>query len=226
MLPWIHLATASTPEGDALRLMRRGDEFSIRLEGGNELMNSRLGGSEEALATLALDRLPTRPAPRVLIGGLGMGFTLRAAQAIAPPDATLVVSEIVPDLIEWAGQHMGSVFGDCLSDPRVEIRPGDVLAAIRDAKGEFDVILLDVDNGPDGLTRTGNDALYDEQGLRAVYRALTGGGVLAVWSAAPDSAFLKRLSRCGFEARAHSVPAGRTKRGPRHTIWIAARPDG
>ena len=127
--------------------MRRGDEFSIRLEGGNELMNSRLAGSEEALATLAFDRLPDRPAPCVLIGGLGMGFTLRAAQAVTPPDARLVVSEIVPDLIEWAAQHMEPVFKDCLSDPRVQLRVGDALAEIRDAEGKFDVILLDVDNG-------------------------------------------------------------------------------
>jgi spermidine synthase len=131
MLPWIHLATA--PCGDALRLLRRGDEFSIRLQDGNELMNSRLGGSEEALATLALDCVADRPAPRVLIGGLGMGFTLRAAQAVAPADARLIVSEIVPDLVGWARQHMAAVFGDCLSDPRVEVKTGDVGAVIREA---------------------------------------------------------------------------------------------
>lgn len=223
MLPWIHLATAPAPGGDTLRLLRRGDEFSLRLDDGNELMNSRLGGSEEALATLALDRLAGRPAPRVLIGGLGMGFTLRAAQEVAPPDARLIVSEIVPHLIEWADRHMAAVFGDCLADPRVEVRPGDVLAEIRAAEGEFDAILLDVDNGPDGLTRAGNDALYGEAGLRSARRALVPGGILAVWSAAPDAAFSKRLSQCGFEASAQTVRAGRTKRGSRHTIWIAAR---
>ncbi len=222
MLPWIHLATATTPGGETLRLLRRGDEFSIRLQGGNELMNSRLGGSEEALATLALERLADRHAPRVLIGGLGMGFTLRAAQAVAPPDARLVVSEIVPELIGWAGQHMAAVFGDCLSDPRVDVRTGDVGALIREAQGAFDAILLDVDNGPDGLTRPDNDALYREEGLRSSRRALSPGGVLAVWSAAPDRAFSKRLSRCGFDLSTHTVRAGRTKRrGTRHTIWIA-----
>ena len=225
MLPWIHMATAHAPGGDTLRLLRRGDEFSIRLDDGNELMNSRLGGSEEALATLALERLIGRHAPRVLIGGLGMGFTLRAAQEVAPPNARLIVSEIVPDLIEWAGRHMASVFGDCLADPRVEVRPGDVLAEMRAAKGAFDAILLDVDNGPDGLTRAGNDALYAEAGLKSAQRALVPGGILTVWSAAPDAAFSKRLSRCGFEARAHTVRAGRTKRGARHTIWIAALAD-
>lgn len=223
MLPWIHLATATAPQGDTLRLMRRGDEFSIRIDGGNELMNSRLSGSEEALATLALARLAGRAAPRVLIGGLGMGFTLRAAQAAAPGDARLIVSEIVPELVDWAGHHMAAVFGECLSDPRVEIRTGDVGAAICAETGAFDAILLDVDNGPDGLTVAGNDALYSEAGLKTARRALTAGGVLAIWSAAPDQAFAKRLSRCGFDVSEHNVRAGRTKRGARHTIWIALR---
>ena len=223
MLPWILLATAPAPGGDTLRLLRRGEEFSIRLGDGNELMNSRLGGSEEALATLALDRLTHRPAPRVLIGGLGMGFTLRAAQAVAPRDASLIVSEVVPDLVGWADRHMAAVFGDCLADPRVEVRPGDVIAEIRGAERAFDAILLDVDNGPDGLTRAGNEALYGEAGLRSARRALGPGGILAVWSAGPDAAFTKRLSRCGFEVSVHTVRAGRTKRGARHTIWVAAR---
>jgi spermidine synthase len=223
MLPWIHLATTTAPGGATLRLLRRGDEFSIRLQGGNELMNSRLGGSESALATLAFERMADRPASRVLIGGLGMGFTLRAAQAVAPPDARLLVSEIEPDLVGWAGQHMAAVFGDCLSDPRVEVRPGDVGAVMREAAGAFDAILLDVDNGPDGLTRADNDLLYREDGLHSAHRALAPGGVLAVWSAAPDPAFTKRLSQCGFDVSTHMVRAGRTKSGTRHTIWIAVR---
>lgn len=226
MQPWTHLATATTPEGDVLRLLRRGDEISIRLEGGNELMNSRLGGSEEALATLALARLAGRSAPRVLIGGLGMGFTLRAALAIAPPDACLVVAEIVPELIDWATQHMEPVFGGCLADPRVEVKIGDVGAIIRDGQGSYDAIMLDVDNGPDGLTRVGNDALYGTAGLQAARRALTPGGVLSVWSAHPAPAFTKRLSHCGFEVSTEAVRASRAKRGSRHTIWVAVRPCG
>ena len=225
MLPWIHLATANAPQGDTLRLLRRGDEFSIRLQGGNELMSSRLGGSEEALATFALDRLAGRPSLRVLIGGLGMGFTLRAAQSITQPDATFVVSEIVPDLIEWATQHMADVFQDCLADPRVEIRLGDVSDVIRNATQTFDAILLDVDNGPDGITRDGNGALYSTAGLQSARRALTTGGVLAVWSATQDQSFTKRLSQCGFEVSVHKVRATRNKRGNRHTIWIAERSD-
>ncbi|MGR3494653.1 spermidine synthase [Citreimonas sp.] len=226
MLPWIELAAATAPEGGVLRLLRRGDEFSIRLGSGNELMNSRLGGSEEALATLALDRLAGRAAPVVLIGGLGMGFTLRAAQAVAPPDARLIVSEIVPELVDWASGPMQPVFGDCLADPRVEIRQGDVGDEIRASAGAYDAILLDVDNGPDGLTRDDNDALYGEGGVRAARRALRPGGVLAVWSAHPDAGFTKRLSRAGFAAETHAVRAGHGKRGARHTIWTARRPQG
>jgi spermidine synthase len=220
MRPWILLATAQTPDGGALRLLQRGEEFSIRLEDGNELMNSRLGGSEAALAVAALERLAGRSAPHVLIGGLGMGFTLRAAQAAAPVDARLTVVEIVPELIGWAAGPMAAVFGDCLSESRTTVCAGDVAAEIRAATARFDAILLDVDNGPDGLTRVGNDALYSESGLQAARRALTAGGVLAVWSAAPDDAFTRRLTRCGFDATARTVRAGRTRRGTRHTIWI------
>ena len=223
MLPWIPLASSTDEDGGTLRLLRRGDEFSIRLDGGNELMNSRLGGSEEALATLALERLSPRTAPRILIGGLGMGFTLRAAQAIAPPDARLIVSELMPDLLDWAEQHMEPVFGTCLSDPRVEIRTGDVGREIRAAQEEFDVVLLDVDNGPDGLLRKGNDALYGESGLRAAHRALRPGGVLAVWSAAPNRQFAERLTGCGFRVETHNVRAGRSRKGNRHTVWTAVR---
>lgn len=226
MLPWVPLATATAPQGGTLRLLRRGNEFSIRLEDGNELMNSRLGGSEEALATLALTSLGDRAAPRVLIGGLGMGFTLRAAQSIVPFDARLVVVEIVPELIDWAERHMVSVFGTCLADPRVEVRIGDVGAAISEAPDRYDTILLDVDNGPNGLTRAANDALYSEAGLRSARRAITAGGVLAIWSAAPDQAFFKRLSRCGFKVSERPVRAGRTRHGSRHMIWIAERSSG
>jgi spermidine synthase len=223
MLPWIHLATATMPDGATLRLLRRGKEFSIRLHDGNELMNSRLGASEEALANLAVDRLAGRQAPCILIGGLGMGFTLRAAQAVVGSDARLIVSEIVPELIAWAAEHMADVFGDCLVDPRVEVKTGDVGSVIRKATAAFDAILLDVDNGPDGLTSAGNDTLYGEAGLRAARRALTSGGVLAVWSAAPDPDFSQRLSRCGFETSSTTIRAAHSKRGARHTVWLAIR---
>ena len=225
MLPWIELASAAAPGGGTLRLLRRGAEFSIRLGGGNELMNSRLTGSEEALATRALAALGPCAAPRVLVGGLGMGFTLRAAQGAAPPGARLVVCEIVPEIVDWAGQHMAALFGDCLADPRVEVHVADVGTMIRAETGGFDALLLDVDNGPEGLTRSDNAALYGEAGLRAARHALRPGGVLAVWSAAPDTGFSRRLTRCGFQVTATPVRAGRKGRGARHTIWIALRAD-
>ena len=226
MTPWELLETATAPDGDELRLLRRGDEFSIRLAGGNELMNSRVGGSEEALATLAMDRLAGRVAPRVLIGGLGMGFTLRAVLSRGGPDLRAVVAEIVPELIGWARGSMAGVLEGALEDPRLEVVVGDVAACIRAARGEFDAILLDVDNGPDGLTRSGNAALYAEGGLRAARRALAADGILAVWSASPDRDFVKRLSASGFRTSAHTVRASRSGRGARHTIWIAEASEG
>ncbi|SCY36306.1 spermidine synthase [Paracoccus tibetensis] len=223
MLPWTELASADAPGGDRLRLLRRGDEFSIRLSGGNELMNSRLGHSEEELARLALARLQGRAAAQVLIGGLGMGFTLRAALPLLTPAARVTVSEIVPELADWARAHMEDVFAGSLDDPRVELRLDDVAALIRQAEGAYDAILLDVDNGPDGLTRPSNDALYTEAGLRAARRALAPGGVLAVWSASPAPAFTARLARCGFDAETRTVRASGSRRGNRHVIWIARR---
>lgn len=222
MVPWIPLGSAEAPGGGTLRLLRRGDEFSIRLDGG-ELMNSRLSGSEEALATLAHERIGGRPDPRILIGGLGMGFTLRAAQAVAGAEARLTVAELVPEIVDWARGPMTAIFGDSLSDPRLELRIADVGEVMRAAPAAWDAILLDVDNGPTGLTRPANDALYGEAGLHEAYRALRPSGVLAVWSAEPDSGFTRRLGRCGFAAEVRQVRAHRGKRGARHTIWIAVR---
>ena len=205
MIPWVLLDTAPVP-GDAgvLRLLRRGTEFSIQL-GGNELMNSRLSGSEEALATLGCARIGGRPAPAILIGGLGMGFTLRAALAALPAEARVVVSELVPAVAAWARGPMAGLFGPALDDPRVTLVEQDVVALIRDARGAFDAILLDVDNGPDGLTRPANDRLYDPAGLAAARSALRPGGVLAVWSSGPDAAFTCRLRAGGFQVEVMSA---------------------
>lgn len=221
MVPRILIDTAEVPGGDSLRLFRRGDEFSIML-GANELMNSRLSGSEEALAKLACDRMGRNLAPRLLIGGLGMGFTLRAALARLGADAAITVAELVPAVIAWARGPMAPVFGGCLDDRRVTVAEGDVGALIARAGGSWDAILLDVDNGPDGLTRRGNDRLYSAPGLDATRSALRPGGILAVWSAAPDAKFVRRLEHAGF-AVAEVVAKARGGRGARHVIWLATR---
>lgn len=220
MIPNILLGTAVIPGGATLRLFQHGRDFAILL-GNSDLMNSRMSGSEEALATLGCAHLVERPAARVLVGGLGMGFTLRALLATLRPDATIVVAELVPQVVEWARGPMATLFGDCLDDPRVEIRIGDVAAAIGD--GVWDAILLDVDNGPDGITIPGNDRLYGVAGLATARRALAPGGVLAVWSAAPDKPFANRLRGAGLSVVEHQVRARSNGKGPRHVIWIATR---
>lgn len=222
MIPWEHLDTASVPDdGGELRLMRRGAEYSI-MSGAIELMNSRLSGSEEALATLAVARVG--PAARVLIGGYGMGFTLRAALAALGPKAKVVVGELVPQVVDWARGPMAHLSAGCLEDARVSVVLGDVGLAIRAGTKAYDAILLDVDNGPEGLSRKGNDALYDRQGLAAARAALSQGGVLAVWSSAASEAFTKRLKQAGFAVEVVGVRAGGGKRGARHVIWLAVNP--
>ncbi len=219
MIPRVLLGTAQVPGGGELRLLQRGAEFSIML-GANELMNSRLSGSEEALAEQACDRIGDRRDVRMLIGGLGMGFTLRAALARLGPDARVAVAEIVPAVIEWARGPMASFHGDSLTDPRTRIIEGDVAVAI--AEGDWDAILLDVDNGPDGLSRPGNDRLYGVLGLAAARAALRPGGVLAVWSAAPSKPFANRLADAGF-AVDEVVARATRKGGGRHVIWFATK---
>ena len=203
-----------------LRLFRRGDDYMIVLDR-NELMSSRMSGSEEALAELACARLGKRSAPKLLIGGYGMGFTLRAALRVLPADASVVVAELVPEIIHWARGPMAGLTANCLDDPRVRIVERDVAALIGEARGTFDAILLDVDNGPDGLTHPRNEHLYSTQGLAAAKAALSASGVLAIWSAAPDPAFTRRLRQSGFEVEEVAVRARSNRKGPRHTIWLA-----
>ena len=223
MIPWTLLDTASIPNGGGeLRLKQRGREFSIML-GTNELMNSRLSGSEEALATLSCERMAGRAAPQMLIGGLGMGFTLRAALGALPKDARITVAELVPAVVAWARGPMAEVFDGCLDDPRVTVREGDVAAVIWEGKGRYDSILLDVDNGPDGLTHAANDGLYDREGLLAARDALKPGGVLAVWSSGPDSRFTKRLRDARFAVDEVATRANGRRGGARHMIWIAVK---
>jgi spermidine synthase len=189
--------------------------------GRNELMSTRMSGSEEALATLACARIEGVVRPRLLIGGYGMGFTLRAALRVLPPRAQVTVVELVPEIIEWARGPMNEIAAGCLDDPRVRLVHGDVAAAIAAARGDYDGILLDVDNGPDGLVRAGNDALYSAAGLRAARAALRPGGVLAIWSAAPDAAFTRRLKSAGFQVDEVCVSARANGKGARHVIWFA-----
>ncbi|RUU05552.1 hypothetical protein, partial [Mesorhizobium sp. M7A.T.Ca.TU.009.02.1.1] len=198
MIPWVQLDSAKTPDGgQELRLKRRGTEFSIML-GTNELMNSRLSGSEEALAKLSCERIAGHSRPTILIGGLGMGFTLRAALTELANDAGIVVAELVPAVVAWARGPMAEIFGGCLDDPRVTIQETDVGQLIRSRPAAWDAILLDVDNGPEGIVHKSNDALYSVQGLAAARSALKPGGVLAVWSQGPDSGFTRRLKQAGF----------------------------
>ncbi|MBW8755871.1 MAG: spermidine synthase [Sphingomonadales bacterium] len=217
------VGTAQVPDGVELRLMRRGDEFTIVLER-NELMNTRVSCSEEALARLTCERLGARAAPQLLIGGYGMGFTLRAALAVLGDDAGVTVAEIVPEIIEWALGPMRDLTADCLDDARVVLVKDDVAMLIDAARDAYDAILLDVDNGPDGLTRRVNDHLYTMPGLARARAALTAGGILAVWSAHPDQAFAKRLREAAFDVTEVVVRARPNGKGARHVIWFAQKP--
>ncbi|OYW16320.1 MAG: spermidine synthase [Novosphingobium sp. 12-64-8] len=214
--------TARVPRGEDMHLYRHDGDFMIVL-GNNELMNSRLSGSEIELATQTIARLKGRPHIRLLIGGYGMGFTLRAALKVLPADAKVVVVELVEEIIDWARGPMAELAAGCLDDPRVELVMGDVVEEIANSPGQYDAILLDVDNGPDGLTRRDNNKLYSMRGLRASKDALTAGGVLAIWSAAQDKAFTQKLRDTHFEVDEVRVPARSNGKGPKHTIWFATK---
>ena len=224
MIPWSHLDTAQVPGGGELRLLRRGAEFSIKL-GSNELMNSRLSATEQALATIACEKIKSRARPRILIGGLGMGFTLRAALVVLGQQAEIIVAELVPAVVAWARGPLAEMFGGSLTDRRVRIRETDVGGLIRAARSDYDAILLDVDNGPEGMTREANDALYDLEGLAAAYTALRPGGVLAIWSSRPDPKFTQRLRKTGFAVVENPVRAKGPQGGAQHFIWTATRGD-
>ena len=225
MLPRIELAKAKIPDGDSLHLVSHGSDFIIMI-GREELMSSRMQFSEEQLAELTLERVKAAQ-PRVLIGGYGMGFTLRAALARMAANSEVVVAELVADIIDWAHGPMAELTGDSLSDPRLAIEIADVAAVIDDASdgtiARFDAILLDVDNGPDGLVRDGNEQIYSRTGLARARDALNEGGVLAVWSAAPDHRFTRRLKDARFEVEERFVRARPNNKGPKHTIWFATK---
>jgi spermidine synthase len=220
MLPWTLIDTATIPgDGGEMRLHQRGSEFSIRV-GGYELMNSRVHGSEDALASLVCARMECRGV-RILIGGLGMGFTLAAVLQHVDASSEVVVSELVPAVVAWHRGPLAAVSDGALDDRRVAIREVDVARVLREEQNGFDAILLDVDNGPAGLTSKANDWLYSAAGLRAARGALRSRGVLAVWSAGADPAFTRRLQQAGFAVE--EVPVrGRGAKGSRYLIWIAS----
>lgn len=222
MTPREFLGSAAVPGGQELMLYRRGSDFMIVLDR-NELMSSRMSGSEKALALMTIERLAGRKAPHLLIGGYGMGFTLRAALGVLGQDARITLAELVPEIIDWARGPMAELADGCLDDPRVDLRMGDVVPVIAAGRACYDAILLDVDNGPDGLTAAANDRLYSATGLAAARAALTPGGILAVWSAGWDDAFTRRLSSAGFAVDEVAVRARDNGKGPRHVIWFAQK---
>ena len=222
MIPRELIGEAEVPGGAPLRLFRRGSDFMIVLER-NELMSTRMHGSEVALGTMACDRLAGHKSPHLLIGGYGMGYTLRAVLGQLGPTARVTVVELVPGIIAWARGPMAAVTAGCLDDPRVTVTVGDVGASMAHSTAQYDAILLDVDNGPDGLTRAANDGLYSPQGLANAKQALRPAGILAVWSAAPDTAFGRQLERGGFSVETVKVRARETGKGATHIIWFATK---
>lgn len=217
------IGTATIPgQGTTLRLLQRNDEFAIKIAGNTgELMNTRLHGSEDALATLACERIAHHPNPKVLIGGMGMGFTLAAALNSLGEDAEVTVAELVPEVVEWNKGPLGSASGYPLNDSRSIIHLGDVAQLLKQQEGIYDAILLDVDNGPEGLTRKENDWIYSAEGIAQAKSALKANGILAYWSAGADPVFTAKLKAAGFRVKAETVRAHKPGKGAKHVIWLA-----
>ncbi len=230
MIPWKLVAETARPDGAKLALWRRDldgrpSEFSLRIlapnQPTNELMNSRQHNSEELLAELAIKALGRDP-KSVLVGGLGMGYTLRAALDNLPREARVTVAELFPEVVAWNREHMADLAGRPLEDERVRVHVGDVAELFGGGKRQYDLILLDTDNGPEGTTADDNEQLYSDAGLASMRETLTLGGILSVWSAFESAAFTKRLQRAGFDATLER-PRAHGKRGSRHTVWLAKR---
>jgi len=223
MIPWELLDSAQVPESnEVLTLYRRGEEFSIRVDGA-ELMNSRAHGSEEALAEMACGRIAKRPNPRVLIGGLGLGYTADSALKQLGAKAEVVVCEIVPAVVKWNREFLSHLAGHPLKDKRTRVILDDVALILRNAREAYDAIMLDVDNGPEGMSRKGNEWLYTEAGIDALFRALRPGGVFALWSVAKNKPYTRRLRKAGFKVEEVSVRGRLSGKGAHHTIWLATR---
>ncbi|MCW1429604.1 spermidine synthase [Novosphingobium sp. JCM 18896] len=216
------LGTAQVPDGEELQLFRHDKDFMITLKR-SDLMSTRMSGSEKALATMTVERLGGRKSPHLLIGGYGMGFTLRAALEVLDAGARATVAEIVPEIIEWARGPMAELTAGCLDDPRVTLLQADVALIIDGGDEDYDAILLDVDNGPEGITREANDRIYSKRGLKVARQALTPGGILAVWSSHADPKFARRLADSGFEVTERAVRARDNGKGAKHVIWFAKK---
>ena len=223
MIPWEEIDRAEVPGGEGeIILRKRGTEFSIRAAT-TELMNSRLHGSEDALAELSCSRIKRKSDQRILIGGLGMGYTLAAALQHSGADSLITVAELIPAVIRWNREHFGHLAGKPLDDGRVSIQQEDVAETIRRKKSTWDAILLDVDNGPDGLTRKANDRIYGINGLKNAFFALRTGGMLSIWSSGVEEQFTHRLKQCHFQTEIVTVRARKHGKGARHTIWLATK---
>jgi len=221
MIPRKILDSAQTPDkAGVLQLSQRGDDFFISYNG-TELMNSRMHGSEDLLAEFACKPIAKRPGARVIVGGLGLGYTLAAALSILKHDATIVIAELVPAVVQWNRDFCGHLAGHPLKDDRVEIQEHDICLLLKNEETDFDAVMLDVDNSPDSMTQKSNDWLYTKNGLSRIYRALRPQGILTVWSAAPDSTFTRRLQRAGFKVQEKTVKARGSGKGGTHTIWVA-----
>jgi spermidine synthase len=221
--PWEKIAEATAPDGELLSLRRRDREFLI-LAGGRDLMSSEDDGSSRALSELGCQHLEPGRAARVLVGGLGMGFTLRAALDAVGPNTVVEIAEFVPAVVEWNEGVLGELAGDPLKDPRTELHVGDVRARITHAAAAYDAILLDVDNGPTAHAHDANNALYSQRGIASAWKALRPAGVLGVWSFSDDARFTARLKQQGFHTTVNRVPGSRKGRGRQHVIWIAQKP--
>jgi spermidine synthase len=217
--PWTVLARTRTSNGTELTLTHHPSEFAI-LADGQSLMTSRMHASEDALAILGCRYARALECPSVLVGGLGMGFTLRAALDVLPHAARVVVAELVPTVVEWNRGPLAALANHPLDDPRVTVESGDVAEVLRSSPGCFDAVLLDVDNGPDAMTAPTNAGLYDARGIGIVREALREGGMLAVWSARDDRQFARRLRAAGFTVQREHPAARPNKRGARHTILL------
>ena len=222
MRPWEPIGRTTTPDGTILTLTRHTNEYVI-LANGRSLMSSRMHGSEEAMARLACRRARTLKQPCVLVGGLGMGFTLRATLDLLPLGAIVVLAELVPAVVEWNRGPLGPLAAHPLEDTRVRVEMGDVAATMRSSPGLFDAVLLDVDNGPSAFTESDNAALYDNQGVVAAHTALKSDGMIAIWSARDDRKFEQRLRHAGFSVEVERVRGRLNKGGPRHTIYLGHR---